>query len=135
MGHARLRVVKLDGGFIDLDVPVSRVRLGAKAQCLHFTFAERSEALRDLQILFEDSEVSNTGDRCRDGQRHGVAQQFVGCEDALLHGRAGAAYRLHAQGRDAALIQDGEHILLEAMKVGVEGVQRHLHGVKWESGI
>src|ERR1039458_7412958 len=46
-----------------------------------------------------------------------------------------AADGLHTQRSDAALIQNRQNFLLEAVEVRVKGIQRHLHGVKWKAGV
>ena len=98
---------------------------------------ERREALGDLQVLLEDIHVAEAGDGRRDGQRHGVVQHLLRGEDALLDRLAVAADGLHAEHRDAALVEHGKDLLLEAelVEVGIEGVQRHLHGVEGEAGV
>ena len=44
--------------------------------------------------------------------------------------------RLHAEWRDPTLIENGQHLLLEAHAVsGIKGVQRHLNGVEGKTGV
>ena len=65
------------------------------------------------------------------GNAHCVTEAFLSGVDPVLHGFAAAAETLHAERRDVAAHQFGEHELLKAAGVGgVQDVERHLHGVE-----
>ena len=70
-----------------------------------------------------------------DRQTHGIAESFLRGYDATLHRLTVAADRLHSECRNATLAELRQHLIFETVKVGVENVEGHLHGVEWETDI
>src|SRR6202453_3908587 len=94
------------------------------------------EILCDLKILFDNVQLFGSGDGAGYREAHGVAQRFPGSKDTRLHRIPMSADRLHAQWRDATLVEHGQNLLLEAHTVGgIKGVQRHLNGIEGKASV
>jgi len=89
------------------------------------------ETARGIESLMQDVHRITAGDYDAGGQIHRIVQAFdrrsrFAFQDDLV------AHWLHAENADLMLDEHRQNLFLEAVKVGVHYVQRHLDGVKGE---
>ncbi len=123
-------IVEFQREFVDFIPAVGRVGLASGAEFIHLSLGHGREVLSDLQVLVKHFEAVDAGNGGSDGQTHGVAQGFFRCNHAVLDGLAMSIQGLHTEGCDAALIEFGQDLLLEAAEIRIEGIERHLDGVE-----
>ena len=91
MRQPRFGVVELQRQLVQLEPAVTRFRLDAIPQGLHFLRRHRLETLRDGQILVQYFQAFHPGNRGGDRQAHGVAEGFLRADRPLpspaLHDR------------------------------------------------
>src|SRR5271169_1144765 len=133
MSEACLGVVEPERQFVELESAISRIGTAAVAQRLHCLRLHGFEILRYFQRLLQCFWLVNTGNCSRHRQTHRVSERFFAGENSFLYRISMATDRLHPERGDSPAIQLRQHLLLEAVKVRVERIQRHLHRVKWKA--
>ena len=119
------------GDLVQLEAPVRGVRGDAAAQRLPRRCGHRAEALRHRHVLLQHALGVHPADDGRDREAEGVGERLFGGDDLRRHGSRVAAQALHANRRDAAPVQLGQHLPLEAAERRVEAVQGQLTRIPW----
>src|ERR1700727_2140678 len=133
VSQARLGIIKLQRQLVEFESAVGGFGLADIAERVHFRFRERREVLSDLQVLLEDVHTVRPGDGGGYGKAHRVTYCFLGRDDTFLNSVTVAVQRFHAERRNAALVQFGQDLALEASEICIEGVEWHLNGVEGKS--
>src|ERR1700691_3513868 len=68
--QAGLGVVELERQLVQLESSIRSIPPHAVPQCLHFPWGHRLKVLRDADVLVQDIEFVDAGDRRRDRQTH-----------------------------------------------------------------
>ena len=104
--------------------------LAVVAELLHLISGEWLKVAHDREILIEDFHGIDAADGRSDGQAHGVAKRFGGCERAISDKLSGAAHALHSQDRDPATIGYGEDVAFKAAEARVQRIEGHLDNIE-----
>ena len=99
--------LEFQGGFIQLQVSISRQRGAGVAQSLRFLRGHWLESSGNRKILMQCGKGIHSRKGRSNGQTHGVAQCFLRLHLALNQGAGIATKTLHSNGRDPRLISTG----------------------------
>src|SRR3984957_17321440 len=119
--------------FEQFEMAITRRRSASLTERLHLFRRHRIEPARDSHVLAQQVQRVDTANCGCDRQTHCVMQCPLPPPDAILDRLAAAPETLHAERRNPPPLKFRKHLLLEATVGRVKTVERHLHGIEWET--